>query len=770
MLGSYAVQQASDALARQQQSQAFSGQMEEQAAVFIEQILNAVAEKVMTVIDETPEGHDLLGVLSQRLNGGRPTRSGSVPSSARRGVVIQPGSGSGSQQTQPTETQTPTHSSEEAKAPPLGTSQILGQYRQARSAEQDMTMRGVAGQAMRGVAHYVSERNPGYVQATNDDGTRVLRKMGADGSVIDEVAEGEAGFNSIRRKSYLVGQATRVAAGEGLSLGSIAPVLGRVAGPVGMVVGAASVVGNALESQNRAAATYRSYYGEEAGGPFAAQSRFSEYMAGLRGFGTIGGEQARENFRLAASMGLRGADRSEATGFMGDMFMRYGMKGEESQQIVANALATGVSSLDEFADAIKEVSKAAVEGGRSSKEAIEGFVAAQKYVGTNLVGGTASVQIAKNAADIADHQISRGLSESIGGAPGIVGMVNDRNIAMVAMASGQDVSTAMWRATDPSTAAQQAAATVTGVGNLLVRNVAGTMGRSEEQVRAAVKQMTGGKTPSNEREMARVFEELCGGAQQAGMVFRGMQLYAGNVLRIPTDRGHLLRLFFESLAGAFESEGQQQKDVTGGGLRTYEQFKVDPKTGVIAAGEDRDAWREQAEKISDRLGGASTTSGASGAYFQSAMTTGKGSSVAEALLNPDNQKKVLQAAGAGIMEQVKIRVQDGTSTKDLSVEEIMRDPKYYQQLASGKASILGGKDGPTSVADVLGLAGQGKDYGTSSGKAPTGELEEQRVKLVIDHKGKVKFDTSEGPSDETYLNIPAPSWLNPSNYFNAGGG
>lgn len=633
----------------------------------------------------------------------------------------------------------------------------ISQYKEGLASGQEMTMGKAAKSAIGVGARYFSDR-PTFWKTETRDGKQTLVQYASDEEgnpqEMRAVSEGDAGYGftaaKVRAGAYVGGSLASMAEGGGMA-GTLGTVVSKAAGPIGIAVGTGLAVGHGLEKQNKAAAGYRSAFGEQGTGTFAAQERFGEFMAGLGGFGTIGGDRAREQYRAASELGLRDTSREQATDFSSDMFMRFGMDTSESMKIVEQAVTQGNVSLTQFSEAITEVSRSAVEAGRSSAEAIRGFVDAQNYVAKNITGGAASIGVAQQVTGVTEG-MSRGLAESLGGAEGVAQSLlsQDNTMRVAAMSGEQDPLAAWWRAQDPDTAEAQAARTMEATGDQIVELIASVMGMGAPDLKRRVQRLTGGKMPaqSGAGGMYAIFERLSGGTDAAAGIMSLVMTHVVQFFDMKPDTTKVLELFFKACLTGFKPP-EAPKDKTGGGISdktASTPYKagggnsdllasrlgianVTTETGVVTTGAPTDeaAFEEYSERV-DRYGGG-------------------GNKAVEALLSSSNRDKIEKAAHVDDLSDVKYRVKNPKTGKavDLSLAEILkRGSAYTSQVSGDRAPIVNSDDpnaAPTALSVVLELDGEAADL----------------------------FRQKKGPSDEQRAGVPPSGNRNPSTIPRWGG-
>jgi hypothetical protein len=755
LLGGHMAERAADIQAGVQKVSLLSGDVENKVAMAVQGVLTGVAETVLKHMQQAT------GTTGQSVD-------------LRPYVAGTPAGHAASKTPAPL----PAPPAPEAKArpePEQHTPTFTEQYKEGRERISHMTMGSVAKAAAAPAARYFSERQGGWVRTDPNDpnalnalpnGEQGMYRLSEDGmvggdgtlasgQVLDAVAESSPGYGALARRSArseaIAGNLSRFAAGEGLA-GTLGTVATRVAGPIGLAVGAAQTGGAFLEKQHAAAAHYRSAFGEDTG-MFAAGDRGREWLAGIEGFGTIGGERARDQFRQASALGLRGERREGAEDFATDMFMKFGMDTSESMEIVRRSVEQGNISLTQFSEAITEVSRSAVEAGRSSKEAIEDFTAAQNVVATNIVGGDASLAVTEQITAVTSG-MDRSLVKGLGGAEGLAGAMTPTNVMGMAAMSGQSPMAAYGAMMSPATAPTQIADTLAQMGIQIATMAAQQLGMSLDDLKAAVNEKTGGK-PVSEDQMAMILTELAGGQEQYGMLIMMLTQYIQRFLGVAVDPAQVLNTLSSALAGGFGMTSEVKEGIGRGAKAIGKMGKgfgsIFGKPGKGDTSKDdllADMGYAPARTSSENYMGQNLTgenvfmgrpsetpedSEAFDAYYNLVNKTGKRNKQVEALLSPENQDTILDKAGVGSIEDVKYRI----NGKDMSLTDIISSgkPGYLKQLASGQAGIVptNETDNPASVGDVTGI----------------------RIDLSSEARRLLRV---EGPSDEQRRGVPSPRY------------
>lgn len=660
-------------------------------------------------------------------------------------------------------------------------------FSEAREATSKMTMGQIAKKAAEPLARRVNDTSREWVGVRLEtdpeseqfgdwvsvkEGERVegLRHVdNATGDTLDQIVEGDPRYEGlagrVARRQGLRTLASGVLAGQGVA-GSLGAGLARVAGPVGIAVGAAQAGSNWLESQQKSSEPFRQMYGEQTS-PFAARERFGEWMSGIAGFGTIGTETARQQYRAASEMGLTDDGREQATGFMGDMQRRFGINTQQSAAIVQSTLdqGDGVGALDDFAEAITNVSRAAVEAGRTSSEAIGEFVSAQATLARLTPGSGASTQLASGLTQMT-YEMPQSLSKALGGASGLAqNALTQSNVMQMAALAGQSPTEALFNMADPSSTFAQGAMTMEGISNIILRQTAAFLGMSEADLKQRLSSAQSGGKLSDEEQMAAVID-LAGDRSRAGQLLMMLSNLTSRYLgESAPPQSELINFLFELGNGAFTVKPPEESTSAGD---PTERGKAPAKTGnatwdayaeALAPGEmDYDkiskpegqaanygpqgqAWNSQRNEILKNLGmltvGAPpNTNGAEdsvSAYVESVGKTGSGDATLEMLLNPRNRADVLKHAGVDSLDEATFRI-DG---KEMTLAEAISAGKGSQIAGASIINEERPHDQPTSVSVVLDLSPDAKDVliangsptaDQKSGTPPSGSLDPGSVR------------------------------------------
>lgn len=639
-------------------------------------------------------------------------------------------------------------------------------YQEGKSA----SMKSIAQKASGKVASYFSNKVSGWSQDVKTNAWVHTDPM--TDTVDRTVKPGDRGFdhlsNSISRSGRLAGGLTKLASGGGMAeLGSLGAIATKVAGPIGMAVGIGHEVISGMESQYSKGADYRGDFGQQGTGNFSASDRMAEFGASLQGWGTIGGARARDQFKQASSMGLRGQRRDDATGFSTDMFMKFGIDTSQSMQMVQQAIDGGNLSLTEYSKSITDVSAAAVAAGKASKGAIADFMEAQKVVSQNVVAGTAGLKVTSGLSKMVSG-LDNTLQTSMGGTAGFSRMLTDKNVSQLAALSGQNPNIAVEQLHNPTTAAKQAGDTFSQFGRYLVRFVAGQLGWTEADLRSRIQAKTGGKMPANPQE---VFLGIIGGnKEQAGVILRSSQAFAQN-FGMNISETQFYSLLFEAALGRTDqmmkdNAAQDKKDVAGS----------HPKTLTAAqAKKQLDATDPSRHPMAPSRGPAPqylpTSSRAEQSYLRGVAGGGKGDPLLESLLN--HADKVKEASHLNF-DETKFRIMDQGKAKDLTFAQISGNPRYKHELYQKGAGIVsnGTNDLPTSIEEITGKIappGSGKKGPTTSPGDWATPVDSSGRKLdLTDRAAKVLKWVGGGPTDAQRVGVPATGRWDLGGMFSAG--
>lgn len=778
-------QQAAESIAAAQRSAvmgnaAFEGVMTDA----VEKTLNTLIESALEEMEKTKAGRKQLGDIQNWLKTPEAAAQARGEGSRAPSTPTGPGGAPGGAPAPAEGEQAPEHVPTARERYQEGAEQVRG-----------ATMGSVARSMSGAVARYASEHTPAYDQdpdtgeyfQRDDQGTEIAgSRVGADSSM----------GRHIRRVGFIAGNATRIAAGEGLT-GSLGAVVSKVAGPIGMAVSAGAMVGHQIEKQNAEASGYRSAFGQEGTGAFAANDRFHEWVAGLQGFGSIGGDRAREQFRSASELGLRGDARSQATDFSSDMYLKFGMSTKDSMQVVQQSIEQGNISLKDFGEAIKEVSRAAVEAGTNSSEAIQSFLSVQRSVASDVVSGPASIDVSKNITHIAEglgHQVSKAL----GGAEGVAGVLNANTVQQVAMLHSMNPLSAQYTLQAGGAASTRMASTIIGgAADEVVQSVATILGMTVEEMRSSAMRKTGGsKDVSNDQAQELILEWARGDTAAAQMAIsvatQRMQSLGFQV----TEQAEVLHIFMQMVVGRFEPHHVSgASGPNTGASGTAGATLVNPYTGekskIDYSKEGNGAVRDKALLTSmgyqeERR----TTSHADVTMPVQAKpedekafdayravvdkNKGIGNKAIEALLSKKGEDEIADFT-KGDAADAKWRVKDASGkSHDVSLAAAINDPRYRAQLISGEASLVGeGKNNTESATVITDWKSKNQsvdktpdkktpDKSSSSSDSKGGG--HQKVEIVLTGEAKRLFKVN-SPSDAQRNGVPAPSGLNPEDIF-----
>lgn len=724
------------------------GMSEEQLTSAVEEMLTSFATAALNELSRTTAGHAQVVDLRNRMVGASNASGGGqasptpavVPPNTAGGATASPtpqGASGGDLGGPPPQADSggptpPSSSMPEGAAAPADPPQVykpMDAYREGMTTGEAMTMGSVARKALAPLARSFSENNPNWQMVTLDDGRRSWQRQDpTTGAVAEQVDEGDSNFSRVSR-TIRVGAAARsvatgLASGEGLA-GTLGAAAVRVAGPVGIAVGATKATGGFFEKQQAAQQPYLEAFGEDAGGAFAARERFGAFTSGFAGFGTIGMDEARKNYARATALGLRGDRRGQATDFMGDMNKRFGMSGDESADIVDSTIKQGSTSLKEFGEAITEVSRSAVAAGRTSKEAIEAFVSAQKTVANNVTGGSGSVEVTKQLSAAAEA-LPKGLSEALGNAEGLAGMLTQKNVMNLAAQSGQSAMGSWWRMQNPATAAEQVNQTLEQLGQRIVTIMAGALGISEPDLRARVKDATGGQRISEDRQY-EVFQQICGGEEAtAGVMATVLRSVQGSLGANPNPT-KVLSLFFEAVQGTFAEGAEADRTAAAKPISGLDYAGLKTPSNRTGFGSNLSQSVDDKSAIMKSIGKGraivDTDTGALNSYFDYVGKTGKGNAAVEGLLDPANLKALEEAGGTDDLADLKYRLNINGKSKEMSLSDIIKGgDQYLAALPNADIVSPNKNDNPASVGSIIKIeiehtaTGPLKDSLTSSTK------------------------------------------------------
>lgn len=736
IVGDHMGSAANDQVVGREREALLSG-AEQEMATLIEGVMTALASAAASRIDSALDRSGYASVLRRYLPHGLGQRS-----STSSGFNQQPNSAPA---TAPAPDPTPQPPPEGEPPPdyhPLET------FKEGQRRVSSMTMGQAAKESLRPLARAFSESGQSrwhYVDPK--DASKGYVRRDTDGNIVEESNEIPTGAKVIAGSRAL---AAGLAAGEGV-VGSLGAAATRVAGPIGLAIGGAQLIGSAMESQQAAAQPYRAAFGEQGTGLYAAEERGREWLTGLTGFGTIGMDQARANFQTVSGMGLRGERRDEGVAFMEEMANRFGMSASESAKMVEAAAQQGYTSLATFTEGISEVSKAAVEAGRSSAEAAAMFVETQTWLAENRTGtGEGAANIATGLTGLA-MSMPRALSDELGGAAGLAkGMLSTSNIMAMSAYTGEDPMAAIFQSISGDTSGQQAEDTIRASLEFVVEQVASIFGLTAAEMRAKAKRLVGDKVPEYEHGLRVLLALAKGDEAMAGTALMALSNGIASVAGIPVDDlPNAARLFWWAVVTTQKGGALDDADLGGGGKgrvgggTSYRKGKTteDDVRKAIGLSDTPEATGGGVGGLGINAAGLRgerpTDQDAFDAYVQHVNRTGRGSKVTERVLNPDYEDDITSAVGVDSMEDVKYRVVVNGKAKDLSLDEAIE-----QGHGNRLRTIVG--DNPNDTKDL-------------------------RVVLELTGGAADVLRQREGPSDEQRMGVAPPAYRNPSTYPRSGG-
>ena len=744
-----------------QRSAMYEGKLEDTLAGIMEVLLTNVATQVMTEMDAKPEWKPVMEAIRDLTTSpASPLSAGaalSAPLAAPENLAAAPPQSAAPEA--PAASSAPPKEGHPAPAEPGRHAEETPRrpqdaYKEGVEQGRKMTMGSIAKKVSGPMQEHIQNHGLHTEWATqigrDAEGNRFKSFTKIDPStgepVLNALGEpiqlnpGDEGYDTIStrlgRSVAMRGTAQALLAGDLGAVGALGATAARLAGPIGLTVGAVQAGASWLENQEAAAQPYKAIYGESTS-TFAAKERFGTWMEGLKGWGNIGAEEARAQYQRASEMGLTGGRRDDATDFMRNMQRRFGMDTNASSAVVQSAIdqGGGTASLNQFAEAITNVSRAAVAAGRASNEAIGQFVGAQRSLSSWSAGTGGTTQLAQNLTEMS-LALPRDLSKQLGGAEGLAGMLTQTNVMSMAALSGQSPTAAIFNMSDPGSINAQGLSTIDQIGDLLVRQAAQMLGMSEADFRAEINRRTGGKTVSAE-EQHQIIAELAGGPDQAGVLLLGLNSIANSMLpgESDVDQAQVLNLLFTAVRGGFTMDtGDSGSGGIGSSKGVGDYDKVKKRGGVkgvwdkISGGS---AYEKQRGEVLTDIGiydgksdggsplDAIVPEGAQksvDAYVAQVAKTGQGSGATQWMLNSNNRKDILDAAGVKSLDEVTVRLPGG---KDTSLPEAI---KSGTDLAT--AAIVNSEDpssNPTSVTHIIRLSPEADEVLRYSG--PT---EEQR--------------------------------------------
>lgn len=788
LIGAYAAQQVADMLTQAQSTSILTGQVQQIMGDTLSKTVKTLMDAAMEEIQKASTNQPTVRAVASRALANHPamkaTPNQTVPASG-------PSLPSDNQPSHPQ----PSGGVPEGGAPrSTHTPTLKESYTEGYQGMQHATMGSVTKQAAGQVSRYIQTHGSHWL---TDDATGDLVRYDNTGAEVDRMARGSDRFNgsegnSARRGAFLTSTLARAASGEGIagSLGRIGAMATRFAGPIGIGVAGVQMAGHFLESQNQKAATYRQSFGQQGTGMFAASDRLGEFVAGLGGFGSIGGDRARDEYEQASALGLRGDQRDNARDFSRDMYMKFGMDTAQSMQIVQQSIETGNASLDDFAKAIGEVSKSAVDAGRSSQQAVQDFVAAQKLIGTQVTSGSASTAIASNLSRITTG-MSQDTAQALGGAQGLAQSMlgSPQSINMLAGIQGINPMAAQY-------AMQAGGATATNMGNQLVAggaeaviaHVAATIGMTasdmKQQARSRATRAPSGAMIMSDEDENQLLLQWGRGQTGAGTLLNVIATTMATIGRVTVASSEVRHVFFQMLLGTF-GRGIDQKGYSTQDAISGHKIGAGLSDSVTAA-----AGVRQGQQISYRAADpTSAQGGRNAAAVMSGLGYGatdqihdidsvnayisqidkRGSSGAskaiEALLSEKGEARLKKETGE-YSNDAQFVVQTPDGAKKVSMNEVMTNPAYRKQISTGDLKYMTESGAMHSISEITGVRTKGGNVGGSN--AGGGAVGGGAVRVEFTGKAKEFFKVADGPTDSQRAGVPA-SGEPPVAAFSAGG-
>jgi hypothetical protein len=735
----------------------------------VEKMLLAAARRTMTLMDRTPEGHASLEKLAARLADADRTLGGPPVPADHRAMDTQVSS-------EPPLVRAPSAPQEGAPSaspgfpglrspfdPQYGDQTLRQRYQEGRG----QTMGGLARRAAGALSTTISQHTPNW---DYDSETGHLTQLDGEGNLVGTLRPGEEGYDDtlkrVARTSMITNTLGRLSTGDPVLAGRIGMLAGKAAGVAGAVVAGTIKAGHFVEGQNEKAASYRSAFGGEGTGLFAAKERFGEFKAGLSGFGTIGGARARDEYRQASALGLRGDRRSEATDFSRNLFMKFGVDTEQSMAIVSQAINQGNLSLAKYAESIKAVSKVAVDSGKTAADAIKDLVAAQDLAAKRGISGDAGLTVATNAAATVAG-LDRQTAAAFGGAAGLVGAsTNQSAVQLAAARSGQSPLGALYEAgAGGARAVAQNQATLAAGGDAIVQQVY-AMYHSVNPSLTIASMKASAKGITEPATQASINQEWAGGsvevAEQGVLLMTSLLAQYG--YQQPQNNRDALLQFFSILNGD-TTKGK------GTGLSTSDKSSTKFKSG--------DERGNQMALLDKRLQGAYTggRGGVGASLFlpsdldkqyinQVTKDPSKASKAIENLLGQADDKKLKSFTGKDF-EDIKYKVRDGDKWKSVSLSQIMKNDSYREQLSQGSVLVQGKGHEQKQISEFTGVDTDGG--GSTKGGKKDGGGKGQKVSIEFTGYAK-QFLQLSGPSAADRAGMPGGNGYDPNALPPTGGG
>lgn len=184
--------------------------------------------------------------------------------------------------------------------------------------------------------------------------------------------------------------------GPGEALNAAAPMVGKIAGGVGLAYAAVNHGLDQLENQRRANQRFQAVLGGSNAEGFTERAQQNIFRLGLRG--TMGGADAEALYQGAMDLaGGHGGRRTAIEGIGTNLYRDLGMSVQDTLGILRQAVKGGNDSLYALAETLRDVTVKARAAGENAAEAREHFERAY--------ASTSSVFRGTSAADLASQQV-----------------------------------------------------------------------------------------------------------------------------------------------------------------------------------------------------------------------------------------------------------------------------------------------------------------------------------------------------------------------------
>ncbi len=697
----------------------------EMAAMFAGEIASQSAKEIVAAIGDLK--NDLRAILTGTT--ASPTAAGGVPIP---GVDIAPGTGPGAaasqQRTDTTTSSAPTEGGNQRKPPP----NPKEEYEAARHHPITGIQKRIGGR----LQEALSSAAPRVDDIEGDpDNIRVTTREGIETIIARDSDEGRSVLRNSARVARVGGALGKLSAGEGMAgaLGSFGSVA-RVAGPIGIGVGLIQQGANKLEDQYNAQAQYKSAFGDDDTGMFAAKERLGSFTARLSGWGTIGGDRAVEQYERATALGLRGERRTEAMDFATDMFKSLGVDTAEAMEIVQRTTRNTQLSLGAFAQGMKEVSKAAVEAGRSAKDARDQFLGTQAGLVQAGVGSTGSIYSAEFITSVA-----QGFGGGLDGSD-YTGFLSDRSLQLQAANSGMSYSDLL--AKRASGQADVLGGAIVGGMSQIADMILASWGVTRDAAKGAIQSVTGAdqKIPSADQNEA-ILNAIKKAGSGAASIITVRSAFKAYGMEGKTDED-MLRMLWINLLGideGFASESQviQRKDDKKYQKWYGKSLDRDWNDTVPLIGDGGDLVQmAQDLGLLEEKGFVDELKDGVGPYDQKPVLTG----VEEDYLNDvadnrggytqldrlfgENEDEFLKEAGAKNLDEAKIYVKDPSGKMvPMNLRDALKNEDYKNQILAGSAHV--GSEGGKTISEITNITGSpvNSTDGTDTGGTSTTRVE-----------------------------------------------